>query len=444
MLMVKMRRKAIAALGVAVAGALGLTACGSSPAASGSGGSQKVTLTFWENYGTQLSLLHAAKNLIAAYEKLHPNITIKMVNEPANNYFSLLQASAVSHTGPDLAVMWTGLYLPPYADILANVRPYIKASTFSHIEGLQWGAQDFNSSKPILAMPVDAQFYMGFYNKKDFVKAGIAAPPADWSQLFVDCAKLRKVGVTPIVYGNGSAAYSGEFNPWYDFSYMMIGALHPSQWQDLYSGSIPWTSAAVKSQVSEWHQLFVKGCVNSDALTDTNNIGQFVSGKAAMVTGDGSWDVGQYTQQMGSNVGAFVPPYSVTPQHGVVYFPGDAISVMQESPYKAQAAAFLVFMDSQPGAAQIAKAGLIPDITHYVSTNALNQQMLDFVQKDGYTVYPMLDNVTQPDIVNVGYQVLPAALVGQTSVTAALAALEAKHNELPAGQRSTFAAYFKT
>ena len=438
--MLRKRSRPVLGLSLFAAAGLALAACGSSaPAATGSG---KVTLTFWENYGTQLSLLNTAKNLISAYEKLHPNVTIKMVSQPANNYFALLQASAISHTGPDLAVMWTGLYLPPYADILANVRPNIPASVLANIEEPQWGAQDFDSSKAILAMPVDAQFYMGFYNKKDFAKAGIKRPPADWSQLFADCTALRKVGVTPIVYGNGSAAYSGEFNPWYDFSYMMIGALPPSQWQDLYSGQIPWTSPQVKAQVNEWHQLYVKGCVNSDALTDTGNVGQFVSGKAAMVSGDGSWDVGQYTQQMGTNVGAFVPPYSTTPQHGVVYFPGDAISVLQESPYKAQAAAFLAFMDSPAGAVQIAKAGLIPDIAHFVSTNALNQQMLDFVQKQNFTVYPMLDNVTQPDIVNVGYQVLPAALVGQTSVTSALASLAAKHNELPASQRSTYAAYF--
>ena len=440
--MVRMRTGSIAALGLVLAGALTLGACGSSPSQTSASGSQKITLTFWENYGTQLSLLNAAKNLAAAYHKLHPNITVKLVNQPANNYFSLVQAAAISHTGPDLAVMWTGLYLPPYAAILANLRPYIKQSTFDNIEGLQWGADDFNSSKAILAMPVDAQFYMGFYNKKDFAKAGIKQVPTDWSQLFSACTALRKAGITPIVYGNGSAAYSGEFNPWYDFSYMMIGALPPSQWQGLYSGSIPWTSSAVKSQVSNWHELFVKGCVNSDALTDTNNVGQFVSGKAAMVTGDGSWDVGQYTQQMGTNVGAFVPPYSTSPQHGVVYFPGDAISVLQGSPYKQQAADFLAFMDSPAGAVQIAKAGLIPDISHYVSTNALNQQMLDFVQKQNFTVYPMLDNVTQPNIVNVGYQVLPAALVGQTSVTGALSSLAAKHNELPAGQRSTYAAYF--
>ncbi len=170
--MLTKHRAAAGALSLVAAAGLALSGCGNSTSTASSP-TGKVTLTFWENYGTQLSLLNTAKNLIRAYEKLHPNVTIKMVSQPANNYFALLQASAISHTGPDLAVMWTGLYLPPYAEITGNVRPYIPQSVLSNIEGLQWGAQNFDASKAILAMPVDAQFYMGFYNKKDFAKAGI-------------------------------------------------------------------------------------------------------------------------------------------------------------------------------------------------------------------------------------------------------------------------------
>jgi ABC-type glycerol-3-phosphate transport system substrate-binding protein len=433
------RRRSLAALPALVATGALMWAFAAGASASAS----KVTLTFWENYGTQQTLLGTAKNLIAAYEKLHPNVTIKMVSQPANNYFALLQASAISHTGPDLAVMWTGLYLPPYADILANIRPYLTSTEIANIEGLQWGALDFNAGSQILAAPVDAQFYMGFYNKKDFAKAGITSVPTDWSQLFAACTKLKSIGVTPITYGSGSAAYTGEFNPWYSMSYLAIGAYQPSQWAGLYNGSIPWTSPALAGQLTEWHELYTKGCVNSDALTATNNLAQFVAGKAAMTLDDGSWDVAQFTQQMGSNVAPIVPPFSTKPQHGVVYFPGDAISVMKQSSHVAAAAGFLAFMDSSAGAVQIAKAGLIPDIAHYTSTNTLNNEMLAFVQKDHYTVYPMLDNVTQPNLVNAGYQVLPAALAGQTSVSSALGTLEQKHKELPANQRSSYSAYFK-
>jgi raffinose/stachyose/melibiose transport system substrate-binding protein len=442
------RSRSAAGVAAIVAITILLAGCGSSGGSGGTGGGtasagQKVMLTFWENYGTQQTLLGTAKNLIAAYEKLHPNVTIKMVSQPATNYFALLQASAISHTGPDLAVMWTGLYLPPYAGILANLRPYFPASELRNIESLQWGAQNFDSNQAILAAPVDAQFYMGFYNRKDFAAAGISSPPADWSQLFADCTKLKRIGVTPITYGSQSGAYTTEFNPWMSMSYLAIGAYRPSQWASLYNGSIPWTSAALTSQLNQWHQLYARGCVNTDALTDTSNLAQLVSGKAAMSLNDGSWDVAQLTQQMGPNVGAMVPPFSATPQKGVVYFPGDAISVMKDSPHVAQAAAFLAFMDSPAGAVQIAKGGLIPDIANYSSVNTLNEEMLAFVQKDHFTAYPMLDNVTQPNLVNAGYEVLPAALAGQASVTGALNTLAQKQAALPANQRSSYSAYFK-
>lgn len=422
-------------------------ACGSTSTATGSGGSgsssKKVTLTFWENYGTQQTLLDTAKNLISAYEKLHPNVTIKMINEPATNYFALLQASAISHSEPDLAVMWTGLYLPPYANLLVNLRPYFSKYELKNLAGLQWGNQDFNPNGPVLAAPVDAAFYMAFYNRKDFAKARIRTPPTDWAQMFADCAKLKNVGITPIAYGSQSGAYTSEFNPWMSMSYIAAGVYPPSQWAGLYNGSIPWTSPALAGQLSEWHRLYTSGCVNQDALTDTKNLAQVVSGKAAITMNDGSWDVGNLTQEMGSNVGAMIPPFSSKPLHGVVYFPGDAISVMKQSPHIAQAAQFLAFMDSPAGEAPIANAGLIPDIGTYRSNNALNNEMLAFIQKDHYTVFPLLDNLTSPNLVNAGYQVFPAALAGQTSVASALSTLAQKHSALPVNQRSSYAAYFK-
>jgi raffinose/stachyose/melibiose transport system substrate-binding protein len=443
--MLNRRRGLIGAISVMVAALLTLSACGSSSSGSGAQSTSStapVTLTFWENYGTQQTLLDAAKNLIAAYEKAHPNVTIKMVTQPANNYFSLLQASAISHTSPDLAVMWTGLYLPPYADILANVRPYIPASELNTLAGLKWGSQGFNASNAVLAMPVDAQFYMGFYNKKLFARAGITSVPTTWDQMYSACDKLKAIGVTPIVYGNASGSYGGEFQAWIDMSYMMIGAFSPNEWQSLYDGKIPWTSPKVQAQLTAWHQLYVQHCTNTDALTNTDNIGQFVSGKAAISMSDGSWDIGQLTKAMGSNVAPMVPPYSSTGQHGVVYFPGDGMSVMKSSSHIPQAAAFLAFMDSPAGAAQIDKAGLIPDIEGYKSNNALNNEMLDFISKDHYTVYPMLDNVTQPELVNDGFQVLPAALAGQTSVASAVQSLASKWHELPTGHRTSYLAAF--
>ena len=84
-------------------------------------------MTLWENYGTEQNAT-ATKALVSAYEKLHPNITIKVVSSPADNYFPLLQAAAIAGNGPDLAVMWTGLFTLQYEAYLTNLKGVVPAA----------------------------------------------------------------------------------------------------------------------------------------------------------------------------------------------------------------------------------------------------------------------------------------------------------------------------
>jgi ABC-type glycerol-3-phosphate transport system substrate-binding protein len=284
-------------------------------------------------------------------------------------------------------------------------------------------------------MPLEQQFYIGFYNKSDFAKAHIKSVPTDWSQLYADCSKLKSAGYTPMVYGNGGQALGAEFYPWYDASYMMIGQYSLSKWKSLYSGGIQWTSPGVKGQFSKWAGLESKGCTNNDVLTDTTNLNQFTSGKAAMMV-DGTWDTQKFTNAMGSKVAAFVPPFSDKPIKGVVQYPGDGLSITSYSQHKTDAAGFLAFMATPAASAIINKAGLIPDVTGTKTTNPVNQQMLNFA-KHGYTAYPMLDNVTQGDVVNAGNKVLPSVLAGKMTPASALSQMEDAWSHLPAAQRGS-------
>ena len=260
-------------------------------------------------------------------------------------------------------------------------------------------------------IPLENQFYIGFYNKSDFAKAGVTAVPTDWTQLYAACKKLKAAGYTPITYGNGGQPLGAEFYPWYDMSYMMIGQYSVSQWQKLYSGQIPWTSAANAAQLSNWSKLNSEGCTNSDVLTNTNNLGEFESGKAAMMV-DGTWDTQKFTSALGSKVAAFVPPFSTTPIKGVVDFAGDGLSMTTYAQHPTQALQFLAFMTTPQAAQIINAAGLIPAIKGTSTSNPVNQEMLNFVSKDHMTAYPMLDNVVQPNVVNTGSKVLPSVLNG--------------------------------
>jgi ABC-type glycerol-3-phosphate transport system substrate-binding protein len=413
----------------------GLTAaCGSS---SGGGGASSgpVTLTIWHNYGTEQNAT-ALANMAKAFHKLHPNITVNVVSQPATNYFAQLQAAAISKTGPDLAVMWTGLFTLQYKDFLVNLKGKVPAADLARVDpnALKWTSDSFNAANGPYVIPLENQFYIGFYNKAAFQRAGVTAVPTDWSQLFADCRKLRAAGFTPITYGNGGQPLGAEFYPWYDLSYMMIGSYSVSQWLGLYSGRIPWTSATNAAQLAQWSQMKRAGCTNSDVLTNTNNLGQFETGKAAMMI-DGTWDTQKFTQALGSKVAAFVPPFSAAPINGVVDFAGDGLSQMTYAKHPAEATEFLKFMTTSQAASIINAAGLIPAIEGTTTSNPVNQEMLNFVSQNHMTVYPMLDNVVQPNVVNTGSKFLPSVLNGSISAKQALQNLQTTLTQLPASNR---------
>ena len=154
---------------------------------------------------------------------------------------------------------------------------------------------------------------------------------------------------------------------------------------------------------------------------------------------DGTWDTQKFTDKLGTNVAAFVPPFSDKPINGVVEFAGQGLSMTNYSKNKAAAAAFLAFMTTPAAAKIVDAAGLISDVNGSKTSNPVNQEMLDFAAKGGYTRFPMLDNVLQGDVVNAGNTILPAILGGKTSVTGGLKQMEQVWKNLaPAKRGNTY------
>ena len=392
-----------------------------------------VTLTLWHNYGTEANAV-ATTNLVKAFEAQNPNIKINVVSQPAANYFALLQAASISRTGPDLSVQWTGLYALKYEKFLLNLKPYFTAAQMATINGIRYTAPNFNPANGFLVMPLENQFYMGFYNKALFKKAGVTSVPRTWTQLYAACGKLNKLGVTPFVYGADPQAIQSSPYPWYDMSYLMAAIFSPAQWKQLYTGAIAWTSPAINAQVTKWAAMVKNGCTNKDVLTKTNILGAFTSGKAAMIS-DGNWDAATFQKAMGAKVAPFVLPFSTKPQNGVIQYAGDGFSVMKYSKHPTEAAQFLKFLWSAAGQKIVATSGLIPDVKGYGTTNPLSNQMLNFAAKQGMTPYAMLDNVIQPEVVTTGSKQLDAAFGGDISVSTALNSLKQTLDQLPASRK---------
>ncbi len=405
----------------------------SAPAETAAATLEPAKLTLWHNYGKEANAT-ATEALVKAFEAKYPQITIDVVSQPADNYFDLLQAAAISKTGPDLATMWTGLFDLKNQAYLQPLNNLVPLDDLKKLKGIEYSSLNFNPDDGVLVVPLEVQFYNGFYNKQLFQQAGLTSLPTTWDELFSACDKLKAAGITPFVYGSGGQALGASFYAWYDFSYLMM-AYSPADWKNLYTGQTPWTDPTIKAQVDKWVSLFSKGCTNQDVLTNTDSDAQFMAGKAAM-TMEGTWSIAGFQEAMGDNVGAFLPPFVDQPLQGVVEYSGDGFAMTSYSQHQAQAAAFLAFLASDEAQPIVAQAGLIPAKEGSTTDNTIAQDLLSYAADKGFSRYPMIDNVIQGEVVDAGNQVLNAAFAGSMSVDDALKNMQDTLMQLPADRRS--------
>ena len=397
-----------------------------------------ATLSLWMSGSpsSQPTFVAAAN----AFEKLHPGIKIDFISEPSNSdsYFSLIHTSNIAHRGPDIEYLWTGYYVEQNAPWLVKLNSVIPAATQKDLFEPQYSSANYNTKDGIYLAPTYTQFYVGIYNTTLFAKAGITSPPADWSQLYSDCGKLKAIGVTPIEYGNDIGLSSG-FYAAFDLGYLLAGVLSPAQWNGLYTGKIPWNEPAIVKQLASWTKLYKMGCTNSNVLTETNPLPPIASGKAAMyINGDWNATTGTFPASVVKHLGVFSPPYSATPKHNLVIMSGAGFAATSYGSHIPDAVAFLKFLETNEGQANFTTE-YDPELMHipasYVKTDAQDKTLLSWASSGKYALYPFIDNVTQPAVYSTAQSVLPAAFVGQMSAKAAMDDIEQTEKSLPASER---------
>jgi len=83
----------------------------------------------------------------------------------------------------------------------------------------------------------------------------------------------------------------------------------------------------------------------------------------------------------------------------------------------------------------IADGGLIPTVAGTTVTQPLATDMLSFAGTQGFTRYPMIDNVLQPEVTDVATKVLDAVLAGTMSPQDAAQKIQDALMALPADRR---------
>jgi len=203
--------RGLVALGAVAALAAGaLAGCSSGTPASGG----KVTLTWWHN-ATADPLKGLWASVAKDFEKLHPNVTVKVTGYQNEDLQRTLIPNALrSGNPPDLFQAWGGGEIVDQVaagyvkDISADVKPELSAIGPT-VSGWQVNGKTYG-------LPFSYGIEGFWYNKDLFKQAGIDAPPTTLDELNSDVTKLKGAGIVPIAVGAGDKWPAAHW--WYNFA----------------------------------------------------------------------------------------------------------------------------------------------------------------------------------------------------------------------------------
>jgi ABC-type glycerol-3-phosphate transport system substrate-binding protein len=195
------------------------------------------------------------------YHQQHPNITVETVLQNADTLYTAYRAAAEAGEGPDIGMMWGGIYL--FEDVWkGNVEPidkYFSEDELKNFIGLD--ATIFEGKH--YGIPWANAMYVWAYNKTLFKQAGLDPDsfPNTWDDFMSACKALKSSGVAPIGFGTTDGY---EVIAWADLIMMNL-INHHYEILEPVIGKDSYTSA-------KWLKFFnyvkeITPYVNNDALS---------------------------------------------------------------------------------------------------------------------------------------------------------------------------------
>ena len=282
-------------LPLALLSAMLFAACGSSTTGSVSP-NQPVTITIWHGWGG--SYLAPKQAIFNAYMKLHPNVTIKLVNQGGTNLIQKSVTAVKANNGPDI-IAWTDDTLGELADsgTVVPMDQYISKS-FVQSTYSPAAAQAVQFNGHVYGVPETVEAVTIMYNKK-LVNASDIPTTTDQMLAFEQSYEKAHPGSYGIVWPTNDPYYNAAwfygFGAYYVKSDGTVG-LNTSQAQ------------AAGNFITSFRPYLPK------QLDGTTASSLFTEGKAAAII-DGPWAYDNYATKAGIDVGfAKLPVVTATGQ----------------------------------------------------------------------------------------------------------------------------------
>lgn len=258
--------------------ALSFTACGARTGAKDG----VITMQIWDT--AQRDGMQA---LADAYHEMHPDVTVKIQVTSWDEYWTKLEAAAVSNSLPDVFWMHTN-YILQYADngMLADLSHLYdsESSTYytDHFSDVSLANAQGSDGK-IYGVPKDKDTVGLVYNKEMFDQAGLSYPDETWT--WDDL-----VNASQTIYDKtgkyGFMAYADDQLGYWNFVYQNGGYILNAD-KTAAGFDQPATIDAMKFYINLQKNPW---CPNQDYFAETAPGNAFFSGQGAMYF-EGSWNL---------------------------------------------------------------------------------------------------------------------------------------------------------
>jgi multiple sugar transport system substrate-binding protein len=224
-----MSRRSAAALAASASLALLATACtGSSEAGAHDDPNARTTITFWHGWSARAEVMAILAN-VDAFEKAHPNITVKVVGNINDDKLNQALRAGGSN-GPDVVSSFTTSNVGKFCSSGAflDLKPFIEKSKLDLGKLIPKPMLDYTQFEGTrCALPLLGDAYGLYYDKDAFEKAGIESPPKTWSEFAKVAKKLTKT--------KGDGYEQLGFMPTYH-GYETVVDHYMAQWDHAYFG----------------------------------------------------------------------------------------------------------------------------------------------------------------------------------------------------------------
>jgi raffinose/stachyose/melibiose transport system substrate-binding protein len=405
---------------------------------------EPVELRVWDQF-TDPNETANAEAIYAAFMEQNPNITVTREVFQTQQMQEVANTAIASGTGPDVIFYDAG---PGFAGVLAEAGLLVPLDDYAE----QYGWKERVAAPAVEATTLDGVFYgmplqtdlIGmYYNQTLLSEVGLEVPTT-LDELVAFCGSATEAGYIPIAFADqpGWPAY-------HQFSMTSNQMIGPDAMRALlFENEGSWNTPEIVTAIEAFFvTLRDAGCFPEDPVAITYEDGNslFINGEALLHT-TGSWQIGEWEEQMPDFEVGFVPFPEIPGGVGPVWISGVGsawfITSSAENP---DAAAALIDFLFSPEAVETWIGGsryFVPveaDLSN-LELGPLYQQVIDTLQsaeEEGVQFGYNVDVLAPPEFNDMMFSGFQAILVGDKTPEQQAADLQAAWEEGMAGREET-------